>query len=66
MSRRALIRPPRSYVVRVYRVMRSSVVGQVEDVAARTSRSFSSADELWSAIGGCRLARVRRVSSSLK
>jgi hypothetical protein len=61
MKRKAFIHAPRSYVVRVYRVMRCAIVGQIEDVQSGTARSFSSADELWSAIGArrCRAGRKR-------
>jgi hypothetical protein len=43
---------PRSYVVRVYRRTACWFAGYVEDVRSGQVRPFSSAHELWSAIGG--------------
>ena len=43
---------PRSYVVRVYRRTARWFAGYVEDVRSGQVRPFSSAHELWSAIGG--------------
>jgi hypothetical protein len=43
---------PRSYVVRVYRRTARWFAGYVEDVRSGQVRSFRSAHELWSAIGG--------------
>lgn len=65
MTRRTARRPPRTYVVRVYRIMRQAVAGQVEDVDGGSIRSFSSADELWALIGGRRKPSVlnRRTSN---
>jgi hypothetical protein len=45
---------PRSYVVRVYRRSMQQFAGFVEDVHTGRSRAFSTADELWHAIGGPR------------
>jgi hypothetical protein len=59
MTRRVTLRPPRTYVVRVYRVMQRALVGQVEDVDAGSKRPFSSAQELWSLIGGQRKSSSR-------
>lgn len=41
---------PRSYVVRIYRVVRGGVVGQVEDVSDGVVRTFRTAGELWLAL----------------
>lgn len=43
---------PRSYVVRVYRRSVQQFAGFVEDVRTGKSRAFSTAAELWQAIGG--------------
>jgi hypothetical protein len=43
---------PRSYVVRVYRRSMQQFAGFVEDVRTGRSRAFSTAAELWRAIGG--------------
>ena len=43
---------PRSYVVRVYRRSMQQFAGFVEDVRTGRSRTFSTAAELWRAIGG--------------
>jgi len=43
---------PRSYVVRVYRRSMQQFAGFVEDVRTGKSRAFSTAAELWHAIGG--------------
>lgn len=45
-------REPRSYVVRVYRRSMQQFAGFVEDVRTGRSRAFSTAAELWRAIGG--------------
>lgn len=52
MTRRAPIRPPRTYVIRVYRIRHGTIAGQLEDVDDGSVRPFSSADELWSLLGG--------------
>ena len=43
---------PRSYVVRVYRRTARQFAGSVEDVRTGRNRAFSTAAELWAAIGG--------------
>lgn len=43
---------PKSYVVRVYRRSMQQFAGFVEDVRTGRSRAFSTASELWRAIGG--------------
>jgi hypothetical protein len=43
---------PRSYVVRVYRRSMQQFAGFVEDVRTGRSRAFSTAAELWRAVGG--------------
>jgi chemotaxis methyl-accepting protein methylase len=40
----------RSYVVRLYRQGSQEVVGMVESVTTRETRSFRSPEELWSAV----------------
>ena len=49
---RANDQEPRSYVVRVYRRSMQQFAGFVEDVRTGRSRAFSTAAELWHAIGG--------------
>ena len=51
-SREAVNRELRSYVVRVYRRTQSGLAGHIEDVQSGLVRSFRTAGELWSAIGG--------------
>jgi hypothetical protein len=48
---------PRSYVVRVYRRSAEQLAGFVQDVRTGRSRAFSTAAELWRAIGGPRRER---------
>lgn len=43
---------PRSYVVRVYRRTARQFAGSVEDIRTGRNRAFSTAAELWAAIGG--------------
>jgi hypothetical protein len=61
MSRRAPIRAPRTFVIRVYRIRHGIIGGQLEDVDQGWVRPFSSADELWSLISGRRQRRTRNV-----
>jgi hypothetical protein len=61
MSRRAPIRAPRTFVIRVYRIRHRIIGGQLEDVDRGWVRPFSSADELWSLISGGRKTRTPNV-----
>jgi hypothetical protein len=55
---------PRSYVVRVYRRTARWFAGCVEDVRSGQVRPFSSAQELWAAIGGSSRAARRSTTPS--
>jgi hypothetical protein len=64
MNQRTSIPPasPRSYVVRVYRRTRESLIGQVQDVQTGRVRPFRDIEELWAALGGQGMSAGRKTS----
>ena len=63
MSARRLTHSPRTFVVRVYRLAGGRIAGQVEDVLAKKIHSFTSVDELWTAIARPRPRQSREAKN---